>query len=147
MSADSSLLPLFQKIASEKREEEEVILLKRFCITVLLSKYFPPSPGLFLSGSDCGSSALCCHCCCRCARSELGAHLLSRATRQMERDTRLCTPDGRGVHFIQLRRWHILMCAETHQVQKLRCLRQVMEYTEFFRSLFWMCLNYSLSVW
>lgn len=51
MSADNSLLLLFQKIASEKREEEEeeVILLKRLCITALLCKYLPPSPDLFLN--------------------------------------------------------------------------------------------------
>lgn len=48
-------------------EEEEVILLNTFCITVLLWKYLPPSPDLFLNESDCGSYAMCWSWCCHYA--------------------------------------------------------------------------------
>lgn len=118
VSADSSLPLLFQKIASKEmeEEEEEVILLKEFCITVLLCKYFPPSPDLFLSGSGCGSSAMCCHCCCHCgevsSEHTYGAGPLGKSSTthcfasQMDEVWRMCTSFS----------WEgdIFWCVQTH---------------------------------
>lgn len=143
VSKDNCLLLHFQKITSKKgEEEEEVILLNTFCINLAMKVLAAFSWPIF-EWSVGGSYAMCRSWCCHYAWSKHRAqgHWVDLAQEHVVLHPRWTGRGGCAFRYsIQLRGWHIWMCAVTYAVRKLRCfrtLRYVSEQMEYFRSPIW----------